>query len=58
MKVKKIFVSIVLIGVLMVTGCTSSKETKEKQEEIIFVYCSDCGDESSDVTKFCPGYGV
>lgn len=42
----------------MVTGCTSSKETKEKQEEIKVVYCSDCGDESNEVTKFCSGCGV
>ena len=58
MKVKKIFVSIVLTGILMVTGCTSSKETKEKQEENTVVYCSDCGDESSEVTKFCSECGV
>ena len=42
----------------MVIGCTSSKETKEKQEKITVVYCSDCGGESSEVTKFCPGCGV
>ncbi|MDB3376225.1 hypothetical protein [Clostridioides difficile] len=55
---KKIFMSIVLIGVLMVTGCTQSKEIKEEQEETTVVYCSDCGDESNKVTKFCSGCGI
>lgn len=58
MIVKKVFMSIALIGALMVTGCDSSKKTKEKQEETIVVYCSDCGDESNEVTKFCSGCGI
>lgn len=55
---KKVFISMVLMVILIVTGCTSSKETQEKQEETTIVYCSDCGKKSKEVAKFCSGCGV
>lgn len=55
---KKIFILMVLMGVLMVTGCTSNQETTEKQEDTKIVYCNDCGEESKEVTKFCSECGV
>lgn len=55
---KKVFISMVLIIVLMATGCTKGKETQQEQVESKVVYCSDCGNESKEVTKFCPQCGV
>lgn len=55
---KKVFISMVLMVILMITGCTSSKETQEKQDETTIVYCSDCGKKSKEVAKFCSGCGV
>lgn len=55
---KKLFISMILMTGLILTGCSSNKEAVQEQEETTVVYCSDCGEESNEVTKYCSECGV
>ena len=46
-----------LIILLIVTGCAKNEKSEEKEEVVKSVYCTSCGEKSTEVTKFCSSCG-
>ena len=58
MKKKKIFILTLALISLLTIGCMKNNEkASEKEEKTQLVYCSECGQESTEVTKYCPNCG-
>ena len=57
-KFKKLIISLLMISIFMI-GCTKFNSLEEsKNIYVVTSYCSDCGAESEEKTKFCPNYGA
>lgn len=57
-KFKKLIISLLMVSLFMI-GCTKFNSLEESENiDIITSYCSDCGAESEEKTKFCPNCGA
>ena len=55
---KKLIISLSMVSLFMI-GCTKFNSLEESENiDIITSYCSDCGVESEEKTKFCPNCGA
>lgn len=54
---KKVIMLMGLIILLIVTGCAKNEKSEEKEEVVKSVYCTSCGEKSTEVTKFCSSCG-
>lgn len=58
MKNKKIFILTLAIISLLTVGCVKNNEkTPTEEEKTQLVYCSECGQESLEVSKYCSNCG-
>lgn len=55
---KRVFIAVLLMSILLVTGCTSKQEIVKEEENTKIVYCNDCGESSKEVTNFCSQCGI
>ena len=54
---KKVIMLMGLIISLIVAGCAKNEKYEEKEEVVKSVYCTSCGEKSTEVTKFCSSCG-
>ena len=57
MKSKKIVILTLAIISLLVVGCSKNTEEVPTEEKTQLVYCSECGQQSKEVTKYCSNCG-